>query len=84
MSAYNVVTITSDDAANNSTHPHNEPDCYRVDIPTLRWPHHAEIALVKFTYTHSFHNVHDVNRRFFVKVSLPKPLWPDYEMLMNG
>ena len=83
MSAYSVITLDSHDLDNKSIHPDNHTNNFRVDIPTIHYPLHAECALTKLVYHHEFHNIHQFNRIFFIKISLPITVWVQLDTIEN-
>ena len=88
MASYSTITLDSHDVGNKSVHPSNDSNSFRVDCPNIHYPSHAECALTKLIYHHDFFNVHHLNKQFFLKISLPIPLWQghveDAELFQAG
>ena len=78
MSAYTTITLDSFDHHNNSIHPTNTPNCFRIDVPQIAYKTPMEIAITSFTYDNSFANVHALNNSVYIAITLPVPLFDDF------
>lgn len=78
MSSYSIITLDSHEQSNKNIHRSNNANSFRINLPKIHYEGHSEIALQNLTYHHVFYNVHHYNKRFYVKIALPKPFWRDY------
>ena len=78
MASYSIITLDSHEQSNKNIHSSNDANSFRINLPKIHYEGHSEIALQALTYHHDFYNVHHYNKRFYVKIALPKPFWRDY------
>ena len=78
---YSIITLRSDDPRQIRQYPENNQEKFRTALPhSLKFSWDHEVALISFTYRHEWNQIGPRGAgRFFISVTLPEPLFDDYD-----